>query len=179
MNVPDPADLEATVQAALGAHCSVGIDFVDIDEVARSIEALGDAYLDRLFTAQERASCIGSPRARAASFAARFAAKEAALKVLAPTGPRPEWRSIEVVRLPHGACELHLHGTAAALADAAGLRGFSVSLTHEGGLAAAVVVGECPAQAASITRLDGRDDHNGPPENGGTDGPRHRGPSPR
>ena len=39
MNVPDPADLEATVQAALGARCSVGIDFVDIDEVARSMTA--------------------------------------------------------------------------------------------------------------------------------------------
>jgi holo-[acyl-carrier protein] synthase len=179
LGAPDPADLEATVQAALGTRCSVGIDFVDIEEVARSIEALGDAYLDRLFTAHERASCIGSPRARAASFAARFAAKEAALKVLAPTGPRPEWRSIEVVRLPHGACELHLHGTAAALADAAGLRGFSVSLTHEGGLAAAVVVAERSAEAPSITRLERRDDHNGPPESGGTDGPRHRDPSPR
>lgn len=175
----DPSGLQATVQAALGGHCSVGIDFVDIDEVARSIETLGDVYLDRLFTAHERASCIGSPRSRAASFAARFAAKEAALKVLAPTGPRPEWRSIEVVRLPHGACELHLHGTAAALADAAGLRGFSVSLTHEGGLAAAVVVGERPEEAPSITRLDVREDHNGPPENGGTEGPRHRDPSRR
>jgi len=175
----DPAALQATVQAALGARCSVGIDFVDIDEVATSIETLGDAYLDRLFTAHERASCIGSRRTQAASFAARFAAKEAALKVLAPTGPRPEWRSIEVVRLPHGACELHLHGTAAALADAAGLYSFSVSLTHEGALAAAVVVCECPATAPSITRLGARDDHNGPPENGGADLPPRPGASPR
>jgi len=136
----EAAALEATVRAAVGARCAVGIDLVDIDEVQRSIETLGDAYLDRLFTEHERASCTGSARARAASFAARFAAKEAALKVLAPSGPRPEWRSIEVVRLPHGACELHLHGTAAALADAGGLSGFSVSLTHEAGYAAAVVV---------------------------------------
>jgi holo-[acyl-carrier protein] synthase len=135
-------DLEATVQAALGARCAVGIDLVDIDEVAHSIDTLGDAYLERLFTARERASCTGSPRTRAASFAARFAAKEAACKVLAPNGPRPEWRSIEVVRLPHGACELHLHGTAAALAEAVGLGSFSVSLTHEANLAAAVVVGQ-------------------------------------
>jgi holo-[acyl-carrier protein] synthase len=175
----DPSNLQAAVQAALGARCSVGIDVVDIDEVANSIETLGDAYLDRLFTAHERASCVGSRRSQAASLAARFAAKEAALKVLAPTGPRPEWRSIEIVRLPHGACELHLHGTAAALADAAGLHGFSVSLTHEAGLAAAVVVCAGPAEAASITRLDGRDDHNGPPENAEADAPRRRGASRR
>jgi holo-[acyl-carrier protein] synthase len=152
-------DLEATVQAALGARCAVGIDLVDIDEVARSIETLGDAYLDRLFTAHERASCTGSPRTRAASFAARFAAKEAALKVLAPSGPRPEWRSIEVVRLPHGACELRLHGTAAALAQAAGFGGFSVSLTHEATLAAAVVVGERRG-GAGIVQDATNDEHN-------------------
>jgi holo-[acyl-carrier protein] synthase len=136
----EAAALEATVRASVGERCAVGIDLVDIDEVQQSIETMGDAYLGRLFTEHERASCTGSARTRAASLAARFAAKEAALKVLAPSGPRPEWRSIEVVRLPHGACRLHLHASAAALADAAGLSGFSVSLTHEAGYAAAVVV---------------------------------------
>jgi holo-[acyl-carrier protein] synthase len=162
-------DLEATVQAALGARCAVGIDLVDIDEVARSIETLGDAYLDRLFTAHERASCTGSPRTRAASFAARFAAKEAALKVLAPSGPRPEWRSIEVVRLPHGACELRLHGTAAALAQAAGFGGFSVSLTHEATLAAAVVVGERRRGVAAIGEDAVTDEQNEASDQPGTD----------
>ena len=154
-------DLAASVQAALGARCSVGIDLVDIDEVERSIATLGDAYLDRLFTEHERASCTGSPRSRAASLAARFAAKEAALKVLAPDGARPEWRSIEVVRLPHGACELRLHGTAAALAEAAGLGAFSVSLTHEGNLAAAVVVGERVGGATGIAQAARSGEHNG------------------
>jgi holo-[acyl-carrier protein] synthase len=153
-------DLEATVQAALGARCAVGIDLVDIDEVERSIATLGDAYLDRLFSDHERASCTGSPRTRASSFAARFAAKEAALKVLAPDGARPEWRSIEVVRLPHGACELRLHGAAAALAEAAGLGSFSVSLTHEGNLAAAVVVGERVGPAGGIAQVASAVEHN-------------------
>jgi len=162
-------ELEATVQAALGARCAVGIDLVDIDEVARSIETLGDAYLDRLFTAHERASCTGSPRTRAASFAARFAAKEAALKVLAPSGPHPEWRSIEVVRLPHGACELHLHGTAAALAEAAGFGAFSVSLTHEATLAAAVVVGERLPRSPDITQRATTAEHNEASVRGGPD----------
>jgi holo-[acyl-carrier protein] synthase len=154
-------DLAASVQAALGGRCSVGIDLVDIDEVERSIATLGDAYLDRLFTEHERASCTGSSRSRASSFAARFAAKEAALKVLAPDGARPEWRSIEVVRLPHGACELRLHGTAAALAAAAGFGSFSVSLTHEGNLAAAVVVGERVGPATGIAPAAPAGEHNG------------------
>lgn len=167
----ETAALEATVQAAVGARVAVGIDLVDIDEVQQAIETMGDAYLDRLFTEHERASCTGSVRARAASFAARFAAKEAALKVLAPSGPRPEWRSIEVVRLPHGACELHLHASAAALADEAGLSGFSVSLTHEAGYAAAVVVaavGRGAGAPPGITGGRGRADDNGPSERGGT-----------
>jgi holo-[acyl-carrier protein] synthase len=165
---PEPAAqqaaaLEKTVQASLGARCAVGIDLVDIDEVERSIDTFGDAYLDRLFTAHERASCRGSARTRAASFAARFAAKEAALKVLAPTGEQPEWRSIEVVRLAHGACELHLHGTAAALADAAGLSSFSVSLTHDANLAAAVVVGERRAAGKGIAQATAEGEQNGKP----------------
>jgi holo-[acyl-carrier protein] synthase len=177
--VPGAGDLQASVQAALGAGCAVGIDLVDIDEVARSIEARGDAYLDRLFTAQERASCTGTPRTRAASFAARFAAKEAALKVLAPSGARPEWRSIEVVRLPHGACELHLHGTAAALAEAGGFVRFSVSLTHEATLAAAVVVGERRPGAPGIAQPAPGGGQDGPPETPGWDPPDARPPGPR
>jgi holo-[acyl-carrier protein] synthase len=166
-------DLEASVRAALGGRCAVGIDLVDIDEVERSIAALGDAYLERLFTEHERASCTGSPRTRASSFAARFAAKEAALKVLAPDGARPEWRSIEVVRLPHGACQLRLHGAAAALAEAAGLGSFSVSLTHEGNLAAAVVVGERVAPAAGIAQVASGRHHNGRPAAPGRGSRRH------
>ncbi len=152
------------MQAALGGRCVVGIDPVDIAEVERSIATLGDAYLVRLFTEHERASCTGSPRTRASSFAARFAAKEAALKVLAPDGARPEWRSIEVVRLPHGACVLRLQGTAAALAEAAGLGSFSVSLTHEGNLAAAVVVGEHVGRATGIAQAALSAEHNGASE---------------
>jgi holo-[acyl-carrier protein] synthase len=157
----DVVKLEADVTAALAGRCAVGIDLVDIDEVERSIATLGDAYVERLFTDHERASCTGTARSVAASLAARFAAKEATIKVLAPTDGQPEWRSIEVVRLPHGACELQLHETAADLARRAGLSGFSVSLTHDGNLAAAVVVAERVTMSDAMTRTGDRDEHNG------------------
>jgi holo-[acyl-carrier protein] synthase len=75
------------------------------------------------------------------SLAARFAAKEATVKVLRPVGIRPEWRTIEVHRVEEGWCELRLSGLAAALAAEAGIRQLAVSLTHESLMAAACVVG--------------------------------------
>jgi holo-[acyl-carrier protein] synthase len=119
---------------------SVGVDLVDIAEVARSVKHFGDLYLRRVFTEHEISCCQGPPDVAAGSLAARFAAKEATLKVLRPDGVRPDWRSIEVVRLPTGACKLRLRGAAARLAVERGLGPFALSMTHEAGLAAAVVV---------------------------------------
>jgi holo-[acyl-carrier protein] synthase len=119
---------------------TVGVDLVDIAEVARSVKHFGDRYLRRVFTDHEIACCQGPADVVAASLAARFAAKEATLKVLAPVDARPDWRSIEVVRLPSGACKLRLRGAAARLAVERGLGPFALSMTHEAGLAAAVVV---------------------------------------
>ena len=63
--------------------------------------------------------------------AARFAAKEATIKVLRPDDVRIDWRSIEVHREDSGACGLRLSDSAAELADAAGISSLAVSLTHE------------------------------------------------
>src|SRR5258706_5890029 len=120
----------------------VGSDLTLVADVAASIERFGDRYLQRLFTEHELATCAGS----AERLAARFAAKEAVVKVLRPVGARPAWRSIEVRRAPNGACDLHLTGTAARLAGDAGIRSLAVSLTHEAGLAAAVVVADLTPQ---------------------------------
>lgn len=121
----------------------VGVDLVSVQDVADSVERFGARYLDRIYTAAEQADCAGEPRVRAERLAARFAAKEAALKVLRPSGARPEWTSIEVVRRESGACDLRLTGTAAELAEAAGITALAVSLTHEHDHAAAAVVGLC------------------------------------
>jgi holo-[acyl-carrier protein] synthase len=120
--------------------CRIGVDLVRVEEVAEAIARLGERYLRRVFTEHEIACCSGTGQVAMASLAARFAAKEATVKVLRPTGPQPDWRSIEVVRRECGACDLSLWRTAAAMADEAGLEGFAVSLTHEAGIAGAVVV---------------------------------------
>jgi holo-[acyl-carrier protein] synthase len=123
----------------------VGVDLTDVAEVAESLERFGDRYRRRLFTEHELASCPDAPSLAAPGLAARFAAKEAALKVLRPTGARPPWTSIEVRRHENGWCDLALHGEAARLARAEGLGPMAVSLTHEAGMAAAVVVARCEA----------------------------------
>lgn len=120
----------------------MGVDLTSIDEVAASIERFGDRYRNRLFTEHELESCGSTPQRQAAGLAARFAAKEAALKVLRPPGPIPAWRSIEVRRHPDGWCDMKLHGEAARLARLSGIRRMAVSISHHGGMAAAVVVAE-------------------------------------
>ncbi|MFI5041294.1 MAG: holo-ACP synthase [Acidimicrobiales bacterium] len=121
----------------------VGVDLVRIDDVAEAVEHFGERYIDRIFTGHEQACCPASQPTRAAGLAARFAAKEATIKVLRPDGFQPSWTSIEVHRADAGWCEIHLTDGAAALAAARGITSLSVSLTHEAGMAAAVVVGLC------------------------------------
>jgi holo-[acyl-carrier protein] synthase len=126
-----------------GTSIRVGADLVMVDHVADSIACFGDRYLRRVYTDHEIDSCGGAPSVASAGLAARFAAKEAALKVLRPTGYRPQWRSIEVRRHDGGWCTMSLSGYAAELATQAGLGELAVSLTHEEGIAGAVVVALC------------------------------------
>jgi holo-[acyl-carrier protein] synthase len=131
----------------------VGVDLVAVEDIVASVQRFGDRYVRRIFTAHEIACCLGPEpvgpnghpeRAHDGyayeSLAARFAAKEATIKVLRPEGPRPEWRSIEVHREGNGSCELRLSGLAADLADQAGIEQLAVSLTHEASMGVAVVV---------------------------------------
>lgn len=121
----------------------VGIDLASVIEVEESIERFGDQYVKRVFTPHEIESCVSDGKADPAGLAARFAAKEATIKVLRPRGVQPDWRSIEVRKHPDGWCEIELSGTAAAMAEAAGVRRMELSITHEAGVAAAVVVAMC------------------------------------
>lgn len=125
-------------RAGVGFEPRVGVDVASIAEVGRSIERFGSRYLDEVFTPREVESC-GGPRA-VASLAARFAAKEATIKVLRPGGEQLPWRSIEIRRHPDGWCEIELSGRAAELAASAAISHFAVSLTHEGTVAVAVVI---------------------------------------
>jgi holo-[acyl-carrier protein] synthase len=96
----------------------LGNDIIDIRRVERTIERYGDRFLSRVFTDIERSKSDGRAM-RAASYAKRFAAKEACAKALG-TGFRHGvfWRDMGVVNLPSGRPTLELTGGAArALAD--------------------------------------------------------------
>jgi holo-[acyl-carrier protein] synthase len=111
-----------------------GVDLIEISRVERALQRR-PRLADRLFT--ERELSYAGERARPGRhLAARFAAKEAAIKALgAPLAPR----SIEVVNDEAGAPSLQLHGTAAERADRLGVE-LTVSLTHSRDNAAAVVI---------------------------------------
>ena len=93
----------------------IGSDILDIRRIERTIERHGERFLDRIFTQAERAKAEKrTERIRAATYAKRFAAKEAASKALG-TGFRAGvfWRDLGVVNLPSGQPTLRLTGGAA------------------------------------------------------------------
>jgi holo-[acyl-carrier protein] synthase len=140
---PDEGDAPGETTTSL----RVGVDIAEVADIAASVDNLGERYLERLFTPHELSVCrstqSGLPAWSAESLAARFAAKEAVVKVLRPTGVRPDWRNIEIHRSEAGWCEVRLFGRARDQAGEAGITELAVSLTHEGALAAAVVVALC------------------------------------
>jgi holo-[acyl-carrier protein] synthase len=91
----------------------LGNDMIDIRRVERTIERYGERFLTRVFTETERLKSDGRV-GRAASYAKRFAAKEACAKALG-TGFRRGvfWRDMGVVNLPSGRPTLQLTGGAA------------------------------------------------------------------
>ena len=93
----------------------IGSDILDIRRIERTIKRHGDRFLERIFTTAERAKAEKrTERIRAATYAKRFAAKEAASKALG-TGFRAGvfWRDLGVVNLPSGQPTLRLTGRAA------------------------------------------------------------------
>jgi holo-[acyl-carrier protein] synthase len=116
----------------------MGLDLVPIARVEAMLARHGRRATERLFSPGERADC--DRRAQPAQhYAARFAAKEAVLKALGgPPGLR--WVEIEVRSADTGRPLLILSGAAAAAAARRGVVTQHVSLTHAGGMAAAVVV---------------------------------------
>lgn len=117
-----------------------GIDIISVPRIGESIAGGGESFLNRVFTAGELAYARGRGR-ETEHLAARFAAKEAAMKALG-TGWRDgiAWTDFEVVLQPSGAPSLAVHGRAAELAARAGISGWLISLTHTPEYAAASVI---------------------------------------
>jgi holo-[acyl-carrier protein] synthase len=117
----------------------VGVDIVEIERIRSALAnpKTGDRFRQRVFTDGEIAYCARRRLAHE-SYAARFAAKEAMIKVL---GQSVGWREIEVTRTD-GPPALRLHGRARQRADALGIARILLSLSHTAELAIAYVVAE-------------------------------------
>ncbi len=110
-----------------------GVDIIEIERIRDALDRHGERFLERVYLPGE----VEQSRGRTESLAARFAAKEAAFKVL---GVRVSWRDVEVRREPSGKPRLLLHGRANEIADRLHLKSWSVSLSHDRQHAVAVVV---------------------------------------
>ena len=122
----------------------IGTDIVAIERFQRFVDEGNSALLQRIFTEQEQAYCSARKNC-AASYSARFAAKEAFLKALG-TGLRDgiSWHDMEVAHDRLGKPELILSGRAMAVFLEQGLSSAFLSLAHDAGAAVAVVVLERP-----------------------------------
>lgn len=115
---------------------------IDVAEISRFEEALRrtPALADRLFVAEELTLPSGERRG-IASLAARFAAKEAVAKALGAPG-NLEWTDAIVRTEPSGRPLLTVRGTVAACAERLGVTSWHLSLSHDAGVASAVVIAE-------------------------------------
>ena len=119
-----------------------GVDICDVARIAESISRFGDRFLQRVFTESEIRYCR-TKRNSTERFAARFAAKEAAMKALG-TGASSgvTWRSIEVAHAPGGRPVLRLSGSTSEIAQKLGVTRISLSVTHTESTAMAIVIFE-------------------------------------
>lgn len=120
----------------------IGIDLQDIRDFGRTLSRSGDEYVQRIFTVTESAYCRSLVDSTS-SFAARFAAKEAAIKALGISGREGlSWHDFEVIQETSGAPSMRLSGVAANVASGRSIDRLLVSLTHSRVTAGAVVIAE-------------------------------------
>lgn len=124
---------------------TIGVDIVEVNRIRQAVDRWGERFLHRVYTPAEIDYCAG----RAQSLASRFAAKEAVSKALG-TGWAPQeehhagwvdWTEIEVTRQASGEPGVLLHGKASARAQALGIAGWRLSMSHTHEHAVAMVLG--------------------------------------
>jgi len=118
-------------------NLALGVDVIEIERVRRVLQRHPQRFLQRVYTPEEVAVCRG----RVHELAARFAAKEAAMKALGTGARGLAWREIEVLPNRRGKPLLYLHGRAQERAQTIGLHAVDISLTHSRVYALAVVAG--------------------------------------
>lgn len=132
---------------------AIGIDIIEVTRI-REVLARTPRFRERVFTAAERAYCDSRGAVAAQHYAARFAAKEAALKAL-QTGWRGgiSWQDVEVASRESGAPYLVLHGPVLKLFNNSGATAAHLSISHTTDHAIAQVVLEGSADSVPITAL--------------------------
>lgn len=118
----------------------VGCDIIEIERIARAIKS--ESFIRRVFTAEEAAYCQRRGQQAAASFAARFAAKEAVLKALGTGLREGSLQEIAVDNDVLGKPLVQLSGHFAMLAKQLGVKNIQISLSHSRDFAVAYVIME-------------------------------------
>ncbi|MFZ0136424.1 MAG: holo-[acyl-carrier-protein] synthase [Candidatus Sulfotelmatobacter sp.] len=117
-----------------------GIDIAEVPRIRQSIARFGDRFLQRVYTEGEIRYC-DSKANRAERYAARFAAKEAAMKALGTGWSHGvRWRDCEVTRLAGGRPTISFHGKAGEIATRLGVKHAALSLSHTAEQAIAQVI---------------------------------------
>ena len=118
----------------------IGCDIIEIERIARAIKR--ESFIQRVFTAKEAAYCQSRGQQAAASFAARFAAKEAVLKALGTGLREGSLQEIVVANDALGKPLVQLSGHFAALSRQLGVKNIQISLSHSRDFAVAYVIME-------------------------------------
>ncbi len=117
----------------------IGLDIVEVDRI-RQVIRRQPSFVQRVFTEEEIAYCWPAEEHRYRRLAARFAAKEAALKALGIGLRRLKWTDVEIARDALGAPSVRLSARAVAVAAQLGVQRLLVSLSHAKDYAAAQVL---------------------------------------
>lgn len=113
----------------------IGTDIIEIGRIRQAADLWGERFLNRIYTDVELEIC----GEKAASLAARFAGKEAVMKLLGARGV--SWREIEILADGDGQPYVKLHGNTRSLAEALGIGDIDISLSHSREYAVATAIG--------------------------------------
>lgn len=116
----------------------IGVDIIEISRIQAAVDR--SSFSNRVFSPAERDYCEGKGCHRAASYAARFAGKEAVVKALGTGFTAGTWQDIEIVTTLEGCPQVRLHGYYAKVAEQQGVEQVHISLSHSRDNAVAYVV---------------------------------------
>jgi len=116
----------------------IGVDIIEVARIEKAVARWGERFLRRIYTDSE----LRLYRRKPSSLAARFASKEAVIKLLGKERKGICWKEIETLSHPGGKPLVNLYGNAQAEAQRLGLKEIAVSLSHSREHAIAFVIGE-------------------------------------